>query len=103
MTNEQNMQAAQAIFAAARDARRARPLCDIAREIRSDWRPVDYAAAPYLGAMFDLDAITDSYGTDSGVSIVAYFLSNARSWRGDVAKRVKAELRSLLASNGRAR
>ena len=96
MTNEQNMQAAQAIFAGARDARRRRPLCDIAREIRSDWRPVNYAAAPYLGALMSLDGMDDRYGMDTAPAMVSYFLSNATSWRGETAKRIKAELRAML-------
>jgi hypothetical protein len=35
-------------------------------------------------------------GFDSARSVVLYFLSNASSWRGDVAKRVKAELKAHL-------
>ena len=73
-----------------------RPLHEIAREIRSDWKPVDYAAKPYLEAMFDLDSVDDQYGADSGRYIVNYFLSNAGKWKGDVAKRVKAELKQMV-------
>ncbi len=73
-----------------------RPLHEIAREIRSDWKPVDYAAKPYLEAMFDLDDVNDKYGADSGRYIVDYFLSNAGKWKGDVAKRVKAELKQMV-------
>ena len=77
-----------------------RPLSTIAREIRADWRPVYYAAAPYLGAMLDLRDLKDGYGSDSAQSVVLYFLSNASSWRGPVAKRVKAELKDMLRANG---
>ena len=77
-----------------------RPLSVIAREIRADWRPVYYAAAPYLGAMLDLVDLKDGYGSDSAQSVVLYFLSNASSWRGPVAKRVKAELKDMLRANG---
>ena len=73
----------------------ARPLYEIAREIRKDWKNVSYYAAPYLQAMSCLETINDSYGYDSGRSIVAYFLANAGSWRGEVAKRIKAELKAL--------
>ena len=73
----------------------ARPLYEIAREIRKDWKNVSYCAAPYLQAMGTLDAITDSYLYDSGRSIVAYFLANAGSWRGETAKRIKAELKAM--------
>jgi hypothetical protein len=70
-----------------------RPLCEIAREIRKDWKNVNYAAAPYLDAMGSLNSIQDDYYADSGVSVVLYFLSNASSWRGETAKRIKAELK----------
>ena len=73
-----------------------RPLHEIAREIRSDWKPVDYAAKPYLEAMMDLDSVNDQYGADDGRYIVNYFLTNAGKWRGDVAKRVKAELKQMV-------
>jgi hypothetical protein len=71
-----------------------RPIHEIAGEIARDWKPVNYAAKPYLGAMFDLATCADSYGADSGKSIVLYFLSNANAWRGPVAKRCKAELKA---------
>ena len=72
-----------------------RPLHEIAREIRSDWKKVNYAAVPYLEAMGTLDRIEDKYYLDSGRSIVLYFLSNASSWRGDVARRIKKELKGM--------
>lgn len=77
-----------------------RPLYEIAAEIRKDWRKngkpnVYFGAAPYLDALGDLTSINQDYGYDSGKSIVLYFLANAQTWRGDVAKRVKAELKKL--------
>ena len=72
-----------------------RSLYTIAREIRQDWQPVNYAAKPYLAAMLELDQITEAYGLDTGKSVVAYFLSNATTWRGDVARRIKAELKAI--------
>jgi hypothetical protein len=72
-----------------------RPLCEIAREIRKDWKNVNYAAAPYLDVMRSLNSIQDDYYADSGVSVVLYFLSNASSWRGETAKRIKAELKKM--------
>jgi len=73
----------------------SRPLYEIAREIRKDWSPVNYAAKPYLDAMRSLSSINDDYYADSGRSVVLYFLSNAASWRGENARRIKAELKSL--------
>lgn len=73
-----------------------RPLYVIAKEIRSDWKTLSPHARPYLDAMDYLDGINDSYGLDSAKSVVLYFLSNARGWRGDTAKRIKAELNSMV-------
>ena len=72
-----------------------RPISAIAREISRAWIKPNYAARPYLDAMHSIESITDSYYSDNARSIVGYFLGNASSWRGDVAKRLKAELRSL--------
>jgi hypothetical protein len=33
---------------------------------------------------------------DGAETIVRYFLSNASTWRGEDAKRIKAELKSML-------
>jgi hypothetical protein len=68
----------------------------IACVISDDWAKVHVAARPYLEAMFTLDSIKDNYYADSGRSIVLYFLNNATSWKGEVAKAVKAELKSRL-------
>jgi hypothetical protein len=73
----------------------ARPLYTIAAEIRRDWHKVNYAAKPYLDAMATIGDVKASYGYDTGKSIVLYFLSNASSWRGETAKRIKAELKSI--------
>jgi hypothetical protein len=75
----------------------ARSLYEIANEIKKDWAgKVYFGAKPYLEAMGTLDNISDSYGMDSGKSIVAYFLANASTWRGDTAKRVKLELNKMI-------
>ena len=77
-------------------------LSDLARLIRRAWktkevRPnVHPTAKPYLDALDTMDKITDNYVADPGSQIVAYFLGNATSWRGPVAKAVKAELKRRL-------
>ena len=68
----------------------------IAKEIKSDWKSVNYGAVPYLEAMETLDTVNDAYYEDSGESIVAYFLSNATTWRGEVARRIKLELNKMI-------
>lgn len=73
-----------------------RTLKEIANEIRADWKNVYFGAEPYLEAMETLDSVNDNYYFDSGRSIVLYFLSNASTWRGDNARRIKNELKSML-------
>ena len=73
----------------------SRPLNLIAREIRQDWKTVNYAAKPYLDAMQSLSSINDSYGCDNAKSVVLYFLCNSGTWRGPIAKSIKAELKAL--------
>lgn len=74
-----------------------RPLYEIAADIRKDWgAKVNFAAKPYLDAMASLTSINDNYGWDSGKTIVLYFLGNASSWRGETAKTIKKELKSMV-------
>lgn len=68
----------------------------IASEIENDWVKVNYAARPYLDAMKELYTINDAYYLDSADGIVSRFLANAGSWRGDVARKVKQELKDML-------
>lgn len=73
-----------------------RKIYQIANEIRKDWKRPNYAAIPYLDAMSSLEKINEMYYCDSASSVVSYFLANASSWRGPVAKRIKNELKELL-------
>ena len=69
---------------------------EIARWIREDWKKVFYGANPYLQAMMQMEKVSDKYGWDDGESIVLYFLANASTWRGPVARLVKAELNKRI-------
>ena len=73
-----------------------RPIYEIAREIRAEWKKVNYAAEPYLNAMESLTDATSSYGLDSADNIIRYFLGNATGFRGDRAKELKAELKQIV-------
>lgn len=73
-----------------------RTLSTIAREIAQDWRKPYFGAVPYLQAMSTLTDINQQYGYDSAESVVRYFLSNATTWRGEHARRIKAELKDML-------
>lgn len=76
-----------------------RAICAIARDIQDDWKNMNYAAKPYIEAMKYLGGIREAYGQDDAESIILYFLSNAGTYRGENAKRYKAELKAILASN----
>jgi hypothetical protein len=75
-----------------------RPIYEIAADVRRTWPKVNYAAKPYLDAMRDLDSIDDKYIMDDARDIVLRFIGNAGAWRGDDARRIKAELRAMLAA-----
>lgn len=74
----------------------AREIYKIAADIRRLWTKPYFGAVPYLRAMAEMGTVDDSYGLDSGESVVRYFLANASTWRGEDAKRIKAELRAAL-------
>ena len=74
---------------------RHRPIYAIAADIRKDWKRPYFGAVPYLQAMDSIDQIDQMYGADTAVSVVLYFLANAQTWRGEVARRIKAELKAI--------
>lgn len=51
---------------------------------------------PYVNAMLTMKSFKEFYGIDSGVDIGKRFLFNAQTWRGEDARRIKAELNVLL-------
>lgn len=81
---------------------KTRPLYEIAADVRRTWRRKDgtvsvyFGAVPYLDAMSNLNRMSDSYGYDDADDIVRYFLANANTYRGEDARRIKAELRAML-------
>lgn len=77
-------------------SKQTRSIHDIRAEIMKDWKKPYFGAVPYLDAMYSLYSIEDDYGFDSGRSIVIYFLANANTWRGETARRIKAELKAML-------
>lgn len=72
-----------------------RPLYVIARDIRANWHKPYFGAVPYLEAMGSLNGIRDSFYEDDAKGIVLYFLANSGNWRGDAARRIKAELKMM--------
>jgi hypothetical protein len=75
-----------------------RPLYEIAREITEDasHRAFWWKAEPYVSAMSRIDKITDVYMYEPADMVVRYALGNLMGWRGDKAKAIKDELRSML-------
>ena len=70
----------------------------IAREIKQVWPKVYFGAVPYLDALLELDT-TDpkaAYYFDTAKDMVLYFLANAQTFRGADARRLKAELKSMI-------
>jgi hypothetical protein len=77
------------------DCASPRELREIADEILLDWLAPYFGARPYIEAMRHLDAITSTYGAESGERVVRGFLVNAATWRGETARQVKAELKRM--------
>lgn len=71
-------------------------LHQIADEIVKDWKRPNFGAVPYIEAMRYLATTADAYLDDPGDEIVQRFLTNARTWKGETATRVKAELKAIL-------
>ena len=83
-----------------------RTFSDIAAEVLNLWK-AKYGnnlpwslkcARPYLQAMIECDT-TDknaAYYAETVESVVIYFLANITNWRGNDAKRIKAELKEML-------
>ena len=71
---------------------------EIALEIKQKWTEISPYAYPYLDAMLDIDSTDKNapYYYDSAESVVLYFLENAQGFCGEDARRIKAELKSML-------
>lgn len=74
-----------------------RPLYEIGAEIKRDWgRRMNGAAAPYVDGLCEVNGPTDRWALETGADAIQGFLNNAQTWRGEVARRVKAELKEIL-------
>jgi len=76
-----------------------RSIKEITKEIVLDWKNISFYAKPYIKAMATMDNIQDKYWFDSGQEVLLHFLINARSWRGETARRIKKELNQILKEN----
>jgi hypothetical protein len=79
-----------------------RPLNQLAAEILVDWKESPSSAAyrvfakPYVEAMLSMQKCSDMYGMEYGDMIVARALNALHQWRGETARKVKAELNAHL-------
>lgn len=74
-----------------------RPLREIAAEIEADWKVIRNATAKdALQHMKDMGLVTEPAGADpNGYPVVGTFLTFAVGWRGEVARRIKKELKQM--------
>lgn len=75
-----------------------RPLWAISKDIRANWENPYFGAIPYIDALSQLDNVGEKFGFDDAKSLIMYFLANASTWRGNDAKRIKAELKTMIGS-----
>ena len=74
-----------------------RPLNAIAAEIQRDWRTrLNGSAIPYIEGLSELRHARDRWYLETGADAIQGFLNNAQTWRGEVARRVKLELKAIL-------
>ena len=75
-----------------------RTFAAIAREIKSVWTKPYFGAVPYIDAMLEIHSSDKNapYLFETAKDIVPYFLANATTWRGDDARRIKAELKEMI-------
>jgi hypothetical protein len=76
-----------------------RTLREIAAEIEADpnWNAVNNQAAKQaLGYMKTMGSIEEPFAADpNGYGVVSSFLEHVRGWKGEVAGRVRKELRTM--------
>jgi hypothetical protein len=79
-----------------------RPLNQLAAAILVDWKQSPSSgsyrrfALPYVEAMLTMNNCEDRYGLEWGDMIVARALNALHQWRGETARKVKAELNEHL-------
>ena len=67
-----------------------RTIVEIAVDIRKLWENPSPYATPYL------DYMLNPWGYETDRDAALYFLANANGWRGEDARRLKAELKAAI-------
>lgn len=79
------------------NAPRPRPISEIADEAAADFDDPPAQAEEALDVLRCLRTIDDRASDGrSGYAYVRQFLSNSQTWQGDVARRIKHELRAKI-------
>ena len=78
--------------------KKPRTFAAVGREIREKWVKMYYGARPYVDALCQIDSSDPgaTYITETARSVVLGFLSNCSQFRGEDARRLKAELKSMI-------
>jgi hypothetical protein len=72
-------------------------LDQIAEIIYEDWgEDMGSRSIPHVEGVSNFESVDEWINHESGASMVAYFLSNAKEWKGVVAVKVKKHLQTLL-------
>lgn len=76
-----------------------RPLYQFAGTIKRNWDNIDAKAKIYVEKMFSLNQVEpDKEGKsyDPARVVISGFLQNSRTWRGELARQVKRELKEII-------
>lgn len=75
-----------------------RTFAQIAKDIKIAWPKINPYAKNYLNALMEINSSdpTAKYYLDEAGDIALYFLSNATSFRGEQARKLKQELKDLI-------
>ena len=96
MANQTMLGAMGVAAMAAEEVPKTRPLYEIMSEVKREWKKPYFGAVPYIQALSECSSPDDVYLREDARGLINYFLANATSWRGDVAKRIKAELKAMV-------
>ena len=73
-----------------------RPIREIADEIVRDWRPMREELVPYVSRMLEMQTLQEADDVEEAKHAVRYSLDHSGPWRGEVAGRIKSELRAMV-------
>ena len=69
---------------------------EVVADHKANGKEIYFGMVPYLAAMHSLGSVEESYYEDPASEVLNYFLSNASYWRGETARRIKAEIKEMI-------